>query len=156
MSDFKFDVDSVDDEALLIPKGAKVKAVIVDSDIVERDWGVRMPITAMVVEGEYEGRTVSDGFNLQHNSSPQAQAIGQKQLKRLCVALGIARFSNTDELHNKPFWLTVGVDPARGDFDARNKLGRMEKAEAPAGFQAESPSPASPSPSEEAPPWEMK
>ena len=136
MAYFSFDTSDIDSG--LIPDGEVVKAVIAETDIQDRDWfyyrtgdpkdrdkGKRMPITAVVVEGKWEGMRVSDGFNLCH-PNPQAQSIGQKQLKRLCDAVGVPKFRDTSELHGKPFMLTVKLEPAKGDWDEKNRFGKME------------------------------
>jgi len=136
MAGYSFDSNEVSDEVALIPKGTEVKAVVIESDIQDRDWGVRMPLVLEVTEGKYQGARIFDGFNLEH-TNPKVGAIGQKQLKRLCVAVGVPRFKNTDELHGKPFMLTVGVQEAQGGYDAKNQIGKMKPCEAPAGFEGE-------------------
>jgi hypothetical protein len=124
MAYFSFDTDDI--ESGLIPDGTVVKVSVVESDIVERDWGMRMPVTVEVLEGQWEGTRITDGYNIKHHK-PNVQAIGQKQLKRLCEAVGVPKFRDTNELHGKPFMLTVKVEPAKGDFDERNKFGKMEQ-----------------------------
>ena len=136
MAGYSFDSNEVSDEVALIPKGTEVKAVVIESDIQDRDWGVRMPLVLEVTEGKHQGARIFDGFNLEHHN-PKVQAIGQKQLKRLCVAVGVPRFKNTDELHGKPFMLTVGVQEAQGGYDAKNQIGKMKPCEPPAGFDGE-------------------
>ena len=134
MAGYSFNSDEVSDEIALIPKGTEVKAVVVESDIQNRDWGVRMPLVLEVTEGKHEGARIYDGLNLEH-TNPKVGAIGQKQLKRLCMAVGVTRFKNTDELHGKPFMLTVGIQEAQGGYDAKNQIGKMKPCEAPAGFE---------------------
>ena len=137
MAYFSFDTDDI--ESGLIPDGTVVKAVIAETDILDRDWfydrtgdpkdrdkGKRMPITAVVVEGQWEGSRISDGFNICH-PNPQTQSIGQKQLKRLCDAVGVPKFRDTSELHGKAFLLTVKLEPAKGDWDEKNRFGKMEQ-----------------------------
>ncbi len=67
-----------------------------------------------------------DGYNLKH-TNPKVQAIGQKQLKRLCEAVGVDKFKDTHELHGKPFLMTVKLEPAKGDWDETNRFGKMEQ-----------------------------
>ena len=123
MAYFSFDTSDIDSG--LIPDGEVVKVSVVESDIAERDWGLRMPVTVEGLEGKWQGTRIMDGYNLKHHNS-KVQAIGQKQLKRLCQAVGVERFSDTHELHGKPFMMTVKIEPAKGDFDERNKFGKME------------------------------
>lgn len=121
-----FSFDTGDIESGLIPDGEVVKVSVVDSDIVERDWGLRMPVTVEILEGKWQGTRIVDGYNLKHHN-PKTQNIGQKQLKRLCQAVGIEKFRDTSELHGKPFMLTVKLEPAKGDWDESNKFGKMEQ-----------------------------
>ena len=79
MAYFSFDTGDIDSG--LIPDGEVVKVSGGESDIAERDWGLRMPVTVEVLEGKWKGTRIMDGYNLTpHN--PKVQAIGQKQLKR--------------------------------------------------------------------------
>ena len=133
MAGYSFDSNDIIDGDL-IPAGTEVVAVVEESDIQDRDWGVRMPLVLKVAEGKYKDYLVTDGFNLEH-TNPKVGAIGQKQLKRLCMAVGVTRFKNTDELHGKPFMLTVGIQEAQGGYDAKNQIGKMKPCEAPAGFE---------------------
>ena len=48
-----FSFDTSDIESGLIPDGTVLKVSVVDSDIVERDWGLRMPVTVEVLEGQW-------------------------------------------------------------------------------------------------------
>tara|TARA_R110000824_G_scaffold212917_1_gene399223 strand:+ start:778 stop:1242 length:465 start_codon:yes stop_codon:yes gene_type:complete len=134
MSGYNFDSSTVNGEAGLIPKGTVVKAVVIESSIQEREWGVRMPLVVEVTEGEHSGSRITDGFNLEH-TKPTVGAIGQKNLKKLCIAVGVPRFKDTEELHGKPFMLTVGVQEEQNGYDAKNQIGKMKPCEAPAGFE---------------------
>ena len=120
-----FSFDTSDIESGLIPDGTVLKVSVVDSDIVERDWGLRMPVTVEVLEGQWQGTRISDGYNIKHHK-PKVQAIGQKQLKRLCEAVGVERFKDTPELHGKPFMLTVKIEAGTGGYDDSNKFAKME------------------------------
>ena len=120
-----FSFDTSDIESGLIPDGTVLKVSVVDSDIIERDWGLRMPVTVEVLEGQWQGTRISDGYNIKHHK-PKVQAIGQKQLKRLCEAVGVPKFKDTDELHGKPFMLTVKIEAGTGGYDDSNKFAKME------------------------------
>ena len=124
MAYFSFDTGDIDSG--LIPDGEVVKVSVVESDIAERDWGLRMPVTVEVLEGKWKGTHIMDGYNLKH-TNPKVQAIGQKQLKRLCEAVGVDKFKDTHELHGKPFLMTVKLEPAKGDWDETNRFGKMEQ-----------------------------
>ena len=123
MAYFSFDTSDIDSG--LIPDGTVLKVSVVDSDIVERDWGLRMPVTVEVLEGQWQGTRITDGYNIKHHK-PKVQAIGQKQLKRLCEAVGVPKFKDTDELHGKPFMLTVKIEAGTGGYDDSNKFAKME------------------------------
>ena len=138
MAYFSFDTDDI--ESGLIPDGTVVKVAVVDSDIVERDWGLRMPVTVEVLDGQWEGSRITDGYNIKH-TNPKTQGMGQKLLKRLCTAVGVPKFRDTNELHGKPFMLTVKLEPANGDWDESNRFGKMEQCAdaAPVGEEMSTP-----------------
>jgi hypothetical protein len=86
--------------------------------------GEYLSCTFTVAEGEFEGRKVFHMFNL-WNKSQQATDIAKSQWKALCeAAVGQPNAPNGDSssLHFKKFLGTVGVDPAKDNYAAKNKL----------------------------------
>ena len=62
----------------------------------------------VVMQGEHEGRKLWDRFNLV-NPSIKAVSIGQRQLAKLCRAVGVLRPKESAELHGKPVMAKVDV-----------------------------------------------
>ncbi len=72
-----------------------------------------------VVDGEYKGRKVFDRLNVK-NDSEQAEAIAKRSLASICMAVGVYHPTDTEELHDKPFMVTLGIRPAKGEFGPSN------------------------------------
>ena len=79
--------------------------------------GFYLTLTWKIVEGAFEGRQVWQNITLMH-SNEQAQTIGRKTLKDLCVALDVNEQVNDAKVFLfKPARIKVGIDaaaPARG------------------------------------------
>lgn len=96
--------------------------------------GERLEVEFTVLDGEYKGRKVFDGFNIK-NANPVAADIGQQQLSALCHATGVLKVTDTAQLHDKPIRLKVGLENARVDtatgntYDARNVYKGCERIE---------------------------
>jgi hypothetical protein len=74
-----------------------------------------------VIEGEYHGRKLFDRLNIQ-NESAQAQEIAQRSLSSICRAVGVMHPQNSEELHDKPFVVKVGIRPAKDEYQASNVI----------------------------------
>ena len=48
-------------------------------------------------------------INYEHPKA-EAQRIGREELASLCKAVGVANLTDTNQLHNLPLMVTVGVD----------------------------------------------
>lgn len=106
-----------------IPKG-KYRAEIASSEVVPTASGTGLicKCTALITEEPYSGRKVFINFNVK-NPSDKAEMIGRGQLSALAAAClgrrGIP--DDSSELHEKPFILSVDVEPASGEYAAKNK-----------------------------------
>ena len=69
-----------------------------------------------VVEGKFAGRKIFDRLNVE-NESAQAETIAKRALASICLAVGAVHPKNTEELHDKPFMVNVGIRPAKGTTD---------------------------------------
>lgn len=132
--------------------------------------GKRLVLDLKVVEGEYSGRHVFWGLNIE-NQSVAAQEIAQQQLSALCHAIQVIRLTDTNELHGKPFLAKVSLKKATDDYEANNDVKGVKplgdgaagparpagtgsqfpawatnKAPAPAAKPATTPKPATPAP----------
>ena len=123
--------------------------MIEESDVVptKQGNGIRLTFTAKIIDGEFNGRKIWEGLNLE-NQSATAQKIGQSQLSALCHAVNLLRVvDDSTELHNIPFIAVVGVQPANGTFRAKNEIVQFKSAAgAPAPVAAQLPLEAAASP----------
>lgn len=89
--------------------------------------GQMLTLTWKIADGDYEGRQIWQSLCFQH-SNEQAQDIARRQIKDLCVALGITEQVTDPEVFLfKPVKVKVGisVDPY-GQFNDRNKITRIK------------------------------
>ena len=94
-----------------IPAG-NYEAVVAASEMrpVKSGNGMGINLTFEIVsEGPAKGRKVWTWINYQHPKA-DVQRIGQEELARLCKAVGIANLTDTEQLHNIPLIISVGVD----------------------------------------------
>lgn len=106
-----------------VPKGwYQVK--IFESDVApaktDPTGGTRLALGVEIITGEYAGRKAWDGINIK-NKNPKAQEIGQEQLSALCHATGCIKMSATEELHDKPFEIKLGLEEDRSETNAAGK-----------------------------------
>ena len=112
MANFSFDTGAVEkreNNYELLPAGWYT-AQISASEI--RDMksgnGQALKLTFDVLSEGYRGRKIWVQLNIRH-TNPKAQTIAQQQLRELCEAIGLARFNDTTELHNKPVGIKVKI-----------------------------------------------
>lgn len=101
-SDRNFDV---------IPRNTWVRAQIIASDLVPTNdgRGKRIPLDWEITEGPYKNRKFWQNINYL-NASAQAQAIGQRELADIWIALGIPPASNTSLMEFKPMDVKLGIE----------------------------------------------
>ena len=81
--------------------------------------GQYLQLTLQVVEGEYKNRLIFDRLNIQNQNSV-AQQIAQKALSSICRAVGVMHPKDSEELHDKPFSVKIGIRPASGEYGESN------------------------------------
>jgi hypothetical protein len=147
-----FDPNAVNDERELIAAG-KYTAQITESDVVptKAGTGSMLKLKWQIMGGPAQGRVLFDQINL---SNPNAQAvqIGQQQLKRICVALGLGPIQNSAQLHLRPCMITVGVKDGDGQYGPQNVIKAYASLSGPAPTSANAPPPAGPAPANAPPP----
>jgi hypothetical protein len=74
-----------------------------------------------IVDEEYAGRKVFERLNVV-NDNETAQKIGKQKLSAICLVLGITQIDDTEQLHDKPIIIVVGISPANGDYGPSNKI----------------------------------
>ena len=112
MAQLKFNAAEVDTTSRdAIPSGT-YEAVVTDSEMKATKNGLGMGINLtfeIVSEGPAKGRKVFVWINYEHPKA-EAQRIGREELASLCKAVGVDNLTDTNQLHNLPLMVTVGVD----------------------------------------------
>ena len=112
MAQLKFNAAEVDTASRdAIPSGT-YEAVLTDSETraTKNGTGLGINLTFEILsEGPAKGRKVFVWINYEHPKA-EAQRIGREELASLCKAVGVANLTDTNQLHNLPLMVTVGVD----------------------------------------------
>ncbi|KAB1076684.1 DUF669 domain-containing protein [Methylobacterium soli] len=119
-----FDPNEVpDDERSFEPMPAgDYNMQIVESDIAQtKAGGDMLKLTLEVIDGPFANRKVWDNLNIR-NSNAVAQGIAQRALADICAATGTGPIEDSEDLHFKPLVVTLKIEPARGEYDARNAV----------------------------------
>jgi hypothetical protein len=116
----------------LLPVGEYV-AQIVEASIQQPNSGdgYHLALTWKIIKGDYEGRQVWQRITYLH-SSEQAQTIGRKMLKDLCVATGVAEQVDDAEVFLfKPVRIWLGIErDKQGFYPDKNRVSRILPLEA--------------------------
>ncbi len=132
---------------------------ITDSDVkpTKSGNGHRLELTFEVMDGQYKGRKVFEGLNID-NPNPKAVEIAQRDLSAICHAVGKLQVSDSQELHYKPLVVRVDIEERDG-YSPRNVIkaykavaGGMGNAPTASPQQSAAATAASPS----SPPWAQK
>ena len=107
----------------VIPDNTVVNAVISASEWKETKdkTGGYLSLKWEVIEGQYKGRVIFENINLQ-NSNEKAVKIAQETLAKICNAIGKQKVANSEELHNIPLSIKLGVTPAQNGYEPSNKI----------------------------------
>lgn len=124
-----FDAEAVppsDRNFELLPQ-AWYLAQIIESEVVATKTGGRMAkFTWEILEGPASNRRVWQNINIENNSE-KAQAIGQRELADICQATGIGSTDDTEDLHFKPCNVLIGIEEAKGGYEAKNRVKRVKE-----------------------------
>lgn len=106
----------------ILPEG-NYRLEATESDLVatKNGTGQILKMTYRVIEGPHEGSSIWHNINYV-NASAKAQEIGQREFSALCHAVGVLSVTETEDLHFKPFTAKVGIEPAQGEYKAKNKI----------------------------------
>jgi Protein of unknown function (DUF669) len=93
--------------------------------------GYYLALTWKIIKGDYAGRQVWQQIICQH-SSEQAQTIGRKMLKDLCVATGVAeQVDDASVFLFKPVRIRLGIErDKQGVYEDENRISRILPLEA--------------------------
>lgn len=95
-------------------------AQIIDSEITDtRAGGQMLKISGEITDGEYGGRLFWDNLNIV-NSNEVAQRIANQRLGKYCAAVGLGPIDDTEDLHNIPFMVKLGIEPGEGQYRDKN------------------------------------
>ena len=126
MGNLDFDVDNTEPVTMdfePIPAG-EYEVQITGSDVcaTAAGTGLLLKLTMDVMSGEYAGRKVFEQLNIK-NPSAKAEQIGRGILSALCRACGkMGIVEDSSDLHERPFKARVKIEPAVGEFKAKNKV----------------------------------
>lgn len=111
--------------------------------------GEYLELEIQVIAGEHAGRRVWERLNI-NNPNKQAEDIARESLAGLCLALGVERLTDTDELIDTPVMVRIEVDRKEPD---RNRVRGYASASTPAPAPARAPATAPAAPAARKP-WE--
>ena len=120
-----------------IPSGT-YEAVVTDSEMKATKNGLGMGINLtfeIISEGPAKGRKVFVWINYEHPKA-EAQRIGREELASLCKAVGVDNLTDTNQLHNMPLLITVGLDK---NDSTRNVVKKYASKAAPSAQPAQRP-----------------
>lgn len=83
--------------------------------------GARLEMQFKIIDGQFANRKIFEGLNLQ-NSNPVAQEIAYKQLSAIAHAVNVLLVEDSQQLHNIPLKLKVGLKAATGQYEAKNEI----------------------------------
>ena len=118
-----FNPDAVYDDREIIPAGNYI-AHIIEADLVDTKSGTgkMLKLTWEILDGPLTKRRVWENLNI-INQNPDAQAIAERSLKRICSAVGhTGVLSDTASIEFKPVEITVAIKPAEGQYGEQNTV----------------------------------
>ena len=125
----------------------------------------RLALELELQDAPYAGRKVWDGFTLStkktDENSLKSVQIGRGKVTQLCMAVGLPNgFSSPTDLCFKMFEVGIKIQPAKGDFEAANRVSYFKLPEdaapgaaAPARAAKPAARPTPPQVSDEETPW---
>lgn len=120
--------------------------------------GCFLALELTVIGPTNAGRKVWQNITLR-NTNAQAEQIGQAQLSALCRSVGILVLNDSDQLFQKMLRVRLGIEPASGSYQARNKVTAWETMGTPTTAPAAARPAANSAPATAAkapPPWAKK
>lgn len=112
--------------------------------------GEFLKVTFQIIDGQHKGRNIWTQLNLKHPSSQTIQ-FAQAELSAICRAVGVLKPNDSQELHNLPLTLVVGVEKRKDTGELTNRI----KGYRPKNGNGNHPSPAAAQTST-TPPWARK
>jgi len=112
MADLNINIDEIPDDDFILPE-CDGMAQIIKTELEElpNNKGTILQVTSEFMAGPMAKRHAREGFLVRDGDGTNSQwkEISAKSLKKLCTAVGhTGMLRNSDELHFKPYHLTVG------------------------------------------------
>lgn len=130
MASLDFDsttVQASEDKFGVIPAN-KYIAQIVDSDLEDNKAGTGqiLKLQYQILDGEFTNRVIFQNLNIK-NANDTAQRIAQENLSAICKATGVARLSDSSQVHNIPMTVRVAIQKDKtGQYEDRNEVKAWE------------------------------
>jgi len=131
MAELNFDAESIEPLGNFEPIPLGEYLVVISSSEIKETKGGKgkyLQFTYDVVDGEYKNRKIFDRLNIVNESKP-AQEMAQRALSAICRAVGILHPKNSEDLHDKPLIVKVGIRAAQGEYQASNVVKGYKKAD---------------------------
>jgi hypothetical protein len=139
-----------------LPKG-KYLAIVIASELkpTKQRNGEYLQLTLEIIDGPGKGRKIFDRLNIR-NSNKVAEDIAQRQLSALCHAVGVIELDDSDQLHNIPVTVELGIEDS-DDYGPQNRVKSYSSAggQPPVTLKA-APKPAAEAPAANTPVWKKK
>ena len=105
-----------------VPKG-DYQGIAIESEMksTKAGTGNYLSIVWELIDDEYQGRKLFSNINLD-NPNPKAVEIAQRELSSICRATGVLRPKDSEELHNIPVMLKVGVEKRKDTEEFSNRI----------------------------------
>lgn len=128
---------------LVLPKGW-YQAKLIESELKATNGGGQMlTFTAEILMPEWaKGRKVFLRYNTV-NKSDETVRIAHEQLGGMSVAIGIPKWDNTEQLHERPFHLKLKVTPANADYEEGNDAAGYDSISVNRALAKQAPAPGS-------------
>ncbi len=100
-------------------------AQVIESSVVDtKSGGAMCKLKWQVISGPHEGRLVFSQHNT-FNENEQAALIGRGELQGFADAMGVGAFDDSEQLHNKPVTIHVGIKHDKsGQYGPQNIVRR--------------------------------
>ena len=147
MASLNINIDEIPDDDFLCPAGEGM-AQVIKSELEELpdNKGTILQVTYEFMDGPLQRRHAREGFLVRDGgSNAQWKEISAKSLKKLCTAVGhTGMLRNSEEIHFKPFHLTVGQRTDKNGKDRNTFTAKPVGARPVAGAPAQAAAPAMP------------
>lgn len=107
----------------LIPDGTEAVAVITSSEVKKTKDGTGQYINLKfeLIDGAYKGRVVFEKLNIQ-NKNEKAMKIAYETLAKICNAVGKTQIQQSEDLHDIPIKIKIGLTKEQDGYDQQNKI----------------------------------